>query len=86
MLFVMPLLRQLFAKKQLGIFLLAIIPLALFFVMRAKLSWRPRILGKMKGEVTALTWSPDGKWLGALGRCNSLENAVPVIYVIANSW
>ncbi len=75
MLFVMPLLRQLFAKKQLGIFLLAIIPLALFFVMRAKLSWRPRILGKMKGEVTALHGRrmENGWWarraMQQLGKC-----------------
>jgi WD40 repeat protein len=39
------------------------IPVALFFAMRAKLSWRPRVIGRMHNGITALAWSPDGKWL-----------------------
>jgi WD40 repeat protein len=61
----MPRLRTFFANRRLQILLFLIIPCALFFFMRARLSWRPRVLGQMQG-VNAMAWSPDGKYLAIL--------------------
>ncbi|HEY0074837.1 MAG TPA: WD40 repeat domain-containing protein [Abditibacteriaceae bacterium] len=65
-------LRTLFANRRLQILLLFVIPMALFFFMRAQLSWRPRVLGQVQGQVTAMVWSPDGKWLAL---ATALEDA-----------
>ena len=56
--------RRLFAPKPFRALLL-FVPLALFFVIRVQLSWRPRVFPKMRGEITALAWSPNGQWLAA---------------------
>jgi WD40 repeat protein len=44
-----------------------LVPVILFFAIRDKQSWRPRVLGQMKSGITALAWSPDGKWLASVG-------------------
>ncbi len=75
--------RRYFAKKHLPIFLLAVIPVALFFVMRAKLSWRPRVLGRVRNGVTALVWSPDGKYVAAASGDTQVWQAPSEIYVMS---
>ena len=52
-------------KRRFLVAALFIVPLALFALIREQLSWRPRVLGKMKHPVIALAWSPDGKWLAS---------------------
>lgn len=59
-------LRTLLANRRLQLLLVLLIPTALFFCMRAQLSWRPRVLGQVKGEVSAIAWSPNGKWLATV--------------------
>ena len=52
-------------RSVVGAALLLCVPVALFFVIRERQSWRPRVLGQMKHFVTALAWSSDSKWLAS---------------------
>jgi Tol biopolymer transport system component len=68
------------AKRRLQILLFLVIPTALFFFMRARLSWRPRVLGQMPA-VRQLVWSPNGKYLAVLGLSQEFPDEVLVFDV-----
>jgi WD40 repeat protein len=61
-------------KRRFLAVLLLFVPLALFAVIREQLSWRPRVLGKVKYGVSALAWSPDSKWLASADGVNFVNN------------
>lgn len=66
-------------RRLLSVACLALLPLALFLVMRARMSWRPRLMGPAIQPIAALAWSPDSRWVASGGETGTWGNPCEIV-------